>query len=141
MKMILLVAALALVAGFGQANAAVAVSSVAVTQVIVISTPTTGTYNVLRGCHLANDTATALCVHFAKGYTTNYLFSMCAAAYSTSDTPSLGNSNAAAPQNGLASWFGEEFALSNDFIVTSSTPGAKGAGGITITCDYLSRTR
>ena len=141
MKKILLIAVLALVAGVMQASATITTPvAISVAGVVVVSSPTTGNVTIIRGCRLCNDTAAGLCVQFYQGgniAAANSRGMLCAAAYTCSDTPQLANANAAAPMNGLAGFFGEQFTLTGQFTVASATATAAASGGATLTCDYI----
>lgn len=141
MNKILIIAMLALVASFSQANATVVTApAIAAAGSVVISSPAASQVTIIRGVVFCNDTAVAACAHMYTGgnlLAAKHLGMVCAAAYSCSNTPALNQPNPAAPTNGLAGFFGEQFQITGQLTVACSTPSAAAIGGMTFTVDYI----
>ena len=134
MKKIFLIAVLALVAYTAPANATfVSTGTTTSLGVVVISTPTSPAYNVIKGCSFCNDTAAPICVQLEDNQTIR--FTICASSYSCASSPVL-STPTLYPDNGLAGFFGERMAITGAFRAVTPAIEPTGAGGVTLTCTY-----
>ena len=127
---------LAALAAFGtQANATIVSTGTTTTLgVVVISTPTSPAYTVVKGCNFCNDTAAPICVQLADNATVK--FAICASSYSCSNTPMMANPQFF-PVNGLGGFFGEQMNIVGAFRAITPAIENFGAGGVTLTCSYV----